>query len=115
MGKNTTIKEIQLTHDLASGAFTYTSTGLEGLDNYTLKMIKIKSDNPLLETLTITSVEKISTFNTVLYTKTYTSGTNIVITSDVDFIFKEGTKCKIDITNANTVGNIYVTLYFDTI
>lgn len=115
MGKNTTIKEIQLTHDLTSGAFSYTSTGLEGLDNYTLKMIKIKSTNPLLETLTITSIEKTTTFNTVLYTKTYTSGTNIVITSDVDFIFKEGSKCKIDITNGSTVGNIYVTLYFDSI
>lgn len=115
MGKNTTIKEIQLTHDLTSGAFTYTSTGFEGLDNYTLKMIKIKSTNPLLETLTITSVEKTTTFNTILYTKTYTSGTSIVVTSDVDFIFKEGSKCKIDITNGSTVGNIYVTLYFDSI
>lgn len=115
MGKNTTIKEIQITHNLTGGAFTYTSTGLEGLDNYTLKMIKIKSTNPLLETLTITSVEKTTTFNTVLYSKTYTSGTSIVVTSDDDFIFKEGTKCKLDITNVATVGNIYVTLYFDSI
>ena len=115
MAKNTTIKEIQLIHDLTSGVFTYTSNGTEGLDNYLLKTIKIKSTNSFKELVTISTVEKNVNFNTIMYKKQFTTGNNIIITADGELIFKEGTKIKIDITNISTIGNIYVTLYFDSI
>ena len=115
MSKNRTIKEIQITHDLTSGQLNYTTSLLDVFNNFELKMIKIKSTNPLIDTVNISTVEKVSAFNTLLYSKTFTSGTDFVITADDNFLFKEGTQCKLNITNTGTVGNIYVTLYFETV
>lgn len=115
MSKNRTIKEIQLIHDLTGGELNYTTSLSEVFNNFALKMIKIKSTNPLIDTVTVSTVEKNVLFNTILYTKAFTSGTDLVITADDNFLFKEGTQCKLNITNIGTVGNIYVTLYFETV
>ena len=115
MSKNKTIKEIQLVHDLTSGELNYTTNFSDVFNNFSLKMIKIKSTNNLIDTVTVSTVEKNTSFNTILYTKSFTTGTDLVVTADDNFLFKEGTQCKLNITNIGTVGNVYVTLYFDII
>lgn len=115
MGKNRTIKEIQITHDLTSGELNYTTSLSDVFNNFELKMIKIKTSNPLIDTVNISTVEKNTNFNTLLYSKDFTSGTDFVITADDNFLFKEGTQCKLNITNLGTVGNVYITMYFETV
>ena len=115
MGKNRTIKEIQITHDLTGGELNYTTSLSDVFNNFELKMIKIKTSNPLVDTVNISTVEKNTNFNTLLYSKTFTSGTDFAITADDNFLFKEGTQCKLNITNLGTVGNVYITLYFETV
>lgn len=115
MGKNTTIKEYRFTQDLSLAPFSQTIDVDGALNNSRLAMIKIKSTEVLAETLTISTVETETNFNTILYTKTFTTGNNFVLTTDSDLVFKENSSCKIDITNSTNTGVVYVILYFDTI
>lgn len=114
MSKNMTIKEIQIVKDLSTGALNSIISN-EAFNNYSIKMIKIKSTVDMAETVTLSTVEKNPTFNTILYQKAFTTGTDFVITADDNFMFKEGTDFNLNITNTVTTGTVYVTIYISVI
>lgn len=114
MSKNMTIKEIQITKDLSTGALNSIISN-DAFNNYSIKMIKIKSTTELVETVTLSTVEKDPTFNTILYSKAFTAGTDFVITADDNFMFKEGVDFNLNITNNTNIGTVYVTIYISVI
>lgn len=102
--------------DLTVGAWEHTTT-FNPYNNFKLKMIKIKSVNPIVnEVLKIESVESNVLYNTVLFKETVNADNSITVTfDDKDFIAYKTSQMKISLSNNNTVGNIYVTMYFNVI
>lgn len=102
--------------NLSTGIWKHT-TSFNPYNNFKLKMIKIKSENPIVnEILQIESVEQNIEYNTVLFKETVNANDSVVVTfDDKDFIAYKTSQMKISLTNTNTTGNIYVTMYFNVV
>lgn len=101
--------------DLTTGVWEFV-TNFEPYNNFKLYEIKIKSENTIdNEELIIEQIETNPLYNTILYKKTISSGNNILIKAEEDLICYKQSQLKISLSNTNTVGNIYITLYFQVI
>lgn len=101
--------------NLSTGPWEFV-TNFEPYNNFKLYEIKIKSENTIdNEELIIEQIETNPLYNTILYKKTISSGNNILIKAEEDLICYKQSQLKISLSNTNTVGNIYITLYFQVI
>lgn len=102
--------------DLTTGVWEYT-TNFSPYNNFKLTAIKIKSVEQLInEDVKIEVIETNPLFNTILWKRNITLANNVMITAeDRDLVCYRGSQFKISLTNNNTVGNIYVMLYFQVI
>ena len=101
--------------NLSTGAWEYV-TSFNPYNNFKLYEIKIKSENTIdNEELIIEQIELNPLYNAILYKKVISSGNSILIKAEEDLISYKGSQLKISLSNTNTTGNIYITLYFQVI
>lgn len=101
-------KDITTSQDLSAGALSYTTVTSR---NFKLEEITLKASVGITETVTVTRVSKQgSNYNTVMVSQTLTNDTSFVYrpTGECNFIASD--EVKIQCTNANGTGIVYVTI-----
>lgn len=103
------IQKVIFSQALTSSALSQ-STTFENIVN--IKAIYLKASVAITETVTITLVSPDSTnYDIILDTKTLNAESSYIFHPSWDVVILKGSSIKVQCTNANTTGTVYVTIH----
>ena len=108
MGKSATRLDLTTSQNLASGALSYTTSINR---KFRLQAVEIHSSVVITETITLTRDSKNGTnYDTVLSSRSLVGEQSFIFRPDGECDFQAGDELKVQCTNANLTGIVYVTI-----